>query len=243
MSKMQSTSISELRREQRRKERFTNKSTHLTQKYLRRMRELGGTLEQMQPFFDVLERVYVDGQDVQKPQGTRTVGTYCVQVPQELIYAAGAQPVKLCSGHYTAFSIGDDVVARDACPLVKAVAGFKHMGTLPIYENCSLIVVPITCDCKKKIAGLLQEMAPVHVLPVPTNKDDEDVERFVEELYCLAQAISQATGQPITHESLVSAFNRTGRAQYELSRFLELKRTTPNLLFGTHAMAVMNASS
>lgn len=235
--------ITQMKREQRRRELFVNKSTHMTQRYLRRVRELGGAPEQMQPFFDALERTYVHGQDVQKPHGIPTVGTYCVQVPAELVYAAGAQPVKLCSGHYTAFSIGDDVVARDACPLVKAVAGFKHMGTLPIYENCSLMVVPITCDCKKKIAGLLQDMCPVHVLPIPANKEDEDVERYVDELYRLAHAISQHTGQPVTYESLVDAFNRTGRAQFELSRFLELKRAMPGLLYGTHAMAAMNAAS
>lgn len=240
---MQSEDTAQAQREQRRKQRFTSKSTHMTQRYLRRMRDLGGTLDQIQPFFDVLERVYVHGQDVEKPVGTKTVGTYCVMVPQELVYAAGAQPVKLCSGHYTAFSIGDDVVARDACPLVKAIAGFKHMGTLPIYENCSLMVVPVTCDCKKKIAGLLQDMCHTHVLSVPANKEDEDVERFVEELYILADKISRETGQPITRESLVDAFNRVGNAQYELSRFLRLKRNTPNLLRGTHSMAIMNAAS
>ncbi|MDO4797132.1 MAG: 2-hydroxyacyl-CoA dehydratase family protein [Coriobacteriales bacterium] len=240
---MSNATNTQARREQRRKQLFTNKSTHMVQKYLRRMRELGSMPDEMSPFFDVLDRVYVQGQDVRRPQGTKTVGTYCVQVPHELVYAAGAQPVKLCSGHYTAFSIGDDVVARDACPLVKAIAGFKHMGTLPVYENCSLMVVPTTCDCKKKIAGLLQEMCPVHILPIPANKEDEDVERFVEELYGLAHAISRVTGRAITCESLSDAVNRTGYAQRELSRFLNIKRHTINALYGTHAMVAMNAAS
>lgn len=240
---MDARDMAQAQREQRRQERFVNKSTHMAQRYLRRMRELGGAPDEMQPFFDTLERIYVQGLDVEKPQGVKTVGTYCVQVPQELVYAAGARPVKLCSGHYTAFSIGDDVVARDACPLVKAVAGFKHMGTMPIYEGCSLMVVPITCDCKKKIAGVLAEYGPVHVMPMPANKEDEDVERLVEEYYRLASVLSHTTGQPITYDSLADAFNLTGRAQYELSRFLQLKRSVPNLMRGTHAMAAMNASA
>ena len=78
-------------REQRRKQRFATKSTHMAQRYLRRMRDLGGMMEQMEPFFSVLERVYVQGLDVERPREAMTVGTYCVQVPQELIYAAGAQ--------------------------------------------------------------------------------------------------------------------------------------------------------
>ena len=244
---MDSNNAAQERQEQRRRELFANKSTHMAQKYLRRIRELGsgldGAPQYLEPFFDVLERTYVRWEGVCAPPSTPTIGTYCVQVPAELIYAAGAQPVKLCSGHYTAFSIGDDVVARDACPLVKAVAGFKQMGTLPIYENCSLMVVPITCDCKKKIAGLLQDTCPVHMLPVPANKENEDVERFVDELYGLAGAISQVTGHVMTRDSLMAAMERTGRAQFELSRFLQLKRDTPGLLYGTHAMAVMNAAS
>ena len=55
--------------------------------------------------------------------------------------------------------------------------------------------------------------------------------------------VSHVTGQDVTYESLANALNLTGRAQYELSRFLRIKRATPNLLRGTHAMAVMNASS
>ena len=235
--------VAQEQREQRRRQRFAAKSMHMTQKYLRRMRDLGGTLEQMEPFFNVLERIYVQGLDVERPRSTKTVGTYCVQVPQELIYAAGARPVKLCSGHYTAFSIGDDVVARDACPLVKAIAGFEHMGTLPLYENCSLMVVPITCDCKKRIAGLLKERWPVHPLYVPANREDEDIEHYVDDLYQLMHMVSHVTGQDVTYESLANALNLTGHAQYELSRFLRIKRATPNLLYGTHAMAVMNASS
>ncbi|MBR3316289.1 MAG: 2-hydroxyacyl-CoA dehydratase [Atopobiaceae bacterium] len=240
---MEYTGDAQEQREQRRKQRFATKSMHMTQKYLRRMRDLGGTMDQMDPFFNVLERIYVQGLEVERPHNVRTVGTYCVQVPPELIYAAGAQPVKLCSGHYTAFSIGDDVVARDACPLVKAIAGFEHMGTLPLYENCSLMVVPITCDCKKRIAGLLQEKWPVHPLYVPANREDEDIEHYVGELYQLMRMVSCVTGQEVTYESLAHALNLTGRAQYELSRFLRIKRATPNLLFGTHAMAVMNAAS
>jgi benzoyl-CoA reductase/2-hydroxyglutaryl-CoA dehydratase subunit BcrC/BadD/HgdB len=240
---MTNDAITQAQREQRHKELFASKATHMTQKYLRRMRALGGGSDLLEPFFDVLERTYVRWEDVVKPPNTPTVGTYCVQVPPELIYAAGAQPVKLCSGHYTAFSIGDDVVARDACPLVKAVAGFKHMGTLPIYENCSLMVVPITCDCKKKIAGLLQDECPVHTLPVPANKEDEDIEAFVDELYGLAAVLSEKTGQALSYESLAQAIDRMGRAQYELSRFLQLKRDSQGLLHGTHAMAVMNAAS
>ncbi len=135
---------------ERQNKRFINKETQTSAKYLRRLEELPGAPEGIDVFYDTLKRIYVDMKCADAPKEQKTIGTYCVMVPQELIYAAGAMPVKLCSGNYTAFSKGDDIVPRDACPLVKAVAGFKQTGLMPLYENCSMMVVPITCDCKKR---------------------------------------------------------------------------------------------
>ena len=102
--------------EERQRQRFVDKSTKVSGKYLRRLEELSGAPDAMQPFFKVLKDIYVEMKNVEKPADTKIVGTYCVMVPHELIYAVGAQPVKLCSGSYTAFSIGDDLVPRDALP-------------------------------------------------------------------------------------------------------------------------------
>jgi len=230
-------------REQRQKDRFISKASQTAAKYLRRMEELSGAPEAMAPFFQVLRDIYVDGRDVLRENGVKTVGTYCVMAPQELIYAAGAVPVKLCSGSYTAFSIGDDLTPRDACPLVKAVAGSQNIGVMPLYDNCSLMVVPITCDCKKKLAGYLSRQCEVCTLQVPASKEDEDVEQYVRELYQFIGVLEQTTGNRVTYDSLAEGMRKTGYAQYELSRFLRLKKSLPYLMRGTHIMAMMNAAS
>ena len=230
--------------EERQRQRFIDKSTKVSGKYLRRLEELNGAPEAMQPFFKVLKDIYVDMKNVEKPADTKIVGTYCVMVPHELIYAVGAQPVKLCSGSYTAFSIGDDLVPRDACPLIKAVMGFQAMDVMPIYEECELMVVPITCDCKKKMAGMLKEMVPTYSLHVPTSKsDDEDMEQYVQELYQLIPELEKVTGKTITYKSLAKSIDQMGFAQYEMSKFNDYKKHVPALIKGTHAMALMNAFS
>ena len=134
----------EQERKARQDARFISKQTQTSAKYLRRIAELPVAPEGMEPFYETLHRIYVGMQGVKAAQGVRTVGTYCVMAPQELIYAAGAMPVKLCSGNYTAFFVGDDIAPRDACPLVKAVAGFKHTGLMPVYDDCSMMIVPVT---------------------------------------------------------------------------------------------------
>lgn len=228
----------------RQRERFDRKSMALAEKMLRRVNELTHRPEALTPFLDTLRRVFVDREDASRPPEIQTVGTYCVMVPPEIIYAQGAMPVKLCGGSYTAFAIGDDTAPRDACPLVKAVMGFEEIDAMPVYQNCALMAVPVTCDCKKKLAGYLANRRPTAVLHVPANRDrDEDMERFVEELYAFSGQLANITGKELTYENLSTACRMMANAQYQLSRFIELRRKHPLLIRGTFAMAVMNAMS
>ena len=228
----------------RQRERFDRKSVAVAEKTLRRVGDLTHRLANLMPFLDTLRRVFVDRKDVSRPGFLPTVGTYCVMVPPEIIYAQGAMPVKLCSGSYTAFSIGDDAAPRDACPLVKAVMGFEEIDAMPVYQNCALMAVPVTCDCKKKLAGYLSERRPTAVLHVPANRErDEDMERFVEELYAFSGQLAQITGKELTYDGLEAACRMMANAQYQLSRFIDIRRKNPLLIRGTFDMAVMNVMS
>ena len=230
--------------ELRQQERFDRKGTALSEKMLHQIRELPHLPDAAEPFLDVLGSVFTHRQDALRPEGVPTVGTYCVMVPQEIIYAQGAMPVKLCSGSYAAFGVGDDQAPRDACPLVKAVMGFETIDHTPVYQNCSLMAVPVTCDCKKKLAGWLMERRPTVALHVSANRSqDADLERFVEELYHFSDELAQITGVPLTYENLNAACQMSAEAQYQLSRFIELRRKYPLIIKGTFSMAVMNSLS
>ena len=172
----------------------------------------------------------------------KTIGTLCVMVPTELIYAAGAMPVRLCSGSYTAYAIGDDYIPRDACPLVKAVMGFGKMKGFPVFDNCSLLIAPVTCDCKKKLSdvtGSVKNTVPRHIPPL--KKEDADTEVFLRELYHLVPILEKETGRQITPQSLAEGIRMAGEAQYEMSEFLTYRKYSPSLLHGTQVMAIMNA--
>ena len=115
---------------------------------------------------------------------------------------------------------------------------------MPVYQNCSLMAVPVTCDCKKKLAGWLSARRPTSILHVPANRErDEDMERFVGELYAFSRQLEGITGQPLSYENLSAAFRLTANAQYQLSRFIDLRRKHPKIIRGTFAMAAMNAMS
>ena len=229
---------------ERQRELFIRKSTRVAASYLKRVKELSELPDAAKPFFDVLENTYVKLADIQKTEDRKSIGTLCVMVPAELVYAAGAMPVRLCSGSYTAYSIGDDYIPRDACPLVKAVMGFGKIKALPAFDNCSLLVAPVTCDCKKKLAGTIdsvKDTIPLHIPPL--KKDDADTEIFLKELYRLIPLLENVTGKQVTAKSLAEGINMVGNAQYEMSEFLKYRRHDLSLMSGTQVMAVMNAYS
>ena len=229
---------------ERRRELFVRKSARVAASYLKRAKALSEMPDAAVPFFDILEKIYIKMEDIPKAKDKKSIGTLCVMVPTELIYAAGAVPVRLCSGSYTAYSIGDDYIPRDACPLVKAVMGFGKMRTLPAFDSCSLLVAPVTCDCKKKLAGAIgavKNTVPLHIPPL--KKDDADTEIFLKELYRLIPILEEETGVQVTARSLAEAINMVGSAQYELSRFLTYRRHAPALMSGTQVLSVMNAYS
>lgn len=228
----------------RQRELFIKKSTRVAASYLNRAKALSEIPDATKLFFDVLENTYVKLQDISVSKDMKSIGTLCVMVPTELIYAVGAIPVRLCSGSYTAYSVGDDYIPRDACPLIKAVMGFGQMKVLPVFDNCSLLIAPVTCDCKKKLIGVIESIkntVPLHIPPL--KKEDADTEVFLRELYRLIPILEKETGREITAQSLAEGINMVGRAQYEMSEFLKYRKHDPALLYGTQVMAIMNAYS
>lgn len=228
----------------RQRELFIKKSTRVAASYLNRAKALSEIPDATKLFFDVLENTYVKLQDISVSKDMKSIGTLCVMVPTELIYAVGAIPVRLCSGSYMAYSVGDDYIPRDACPLIKAVMGFGQMKVLPVFDNCSLLIAPVTCDCKKKLIGVIESIkntVPLHIPPL--KKEDADTEVFLRELYRLIPILEKETGREITAQSLAEGINMVGRAQYEMSEFLKYRKHDPALLYGTQVMAIMNAYS
>lgn len=120
----------------------------------------------------------------------------------------------------------------------------QEIGNLPPYSDCDMVIVPITCDCKKKLASMLSETIPVHAMQIPSiRQSDELLELYLEELYEIIPLLEEITGNKITFDSLMDGVQAIGNAQLEMTRFIKLKRENSMLMRGTHTMAVMNAFS
>lgn len=222
--------------------RYLDKSREIASKYIQELDALPGEPEEFTYFKNILRKVFIDNEVKKYGDDEKLIGSFCVTMPSEVIHAAGARPLKLCSSSYVGFHIGDYVTPRDACPLIKSVVGNVVGGISEIYKACDMYVIPVACDCKKKLASQLSDFKPTMPLYLPLNRSDDDgIAVYVNEVKNIADKISEITGTKVTRESLGREIRKHSEVQREIKRFTKLKSESGILIRGSHALAVMNS--
>ena len=147
--------------EARVKERYERNVKRIANSTLANFQDRQVQLPSLNYFIEVLSNAFV----TLKEDSEQYIGSYCVMIPDEIIYGFGYRPLRLCASHSTAALVGDDIVPRDACPVVKASIAFNYMRIMPMYQQCKCAIVPMTCDGKRKSAELLARYMPI--IPMP----------------------------------------------------------------------------
>lgn len=128
----------------------------------------------------------------EKEQGRKIVGSYCVFVPEEIVQAANATLVGLCSGADFAMEEVEKYLSRNTCSLIKSSLGFKLGKVCPFLEGSDIIVGENTCDGKKKFYETLGELVPnMYVMDLPQVKSLQGKELMRAEFYRVKGAIVQ----------------------------------------------------
>lgn len=145
-------------------------------------------------------------------KGVPIIGSYCTFVPWEIIHAAGAVAASLCAKSNKPIAAAEERLPRNLCPLIKASYGHALLDTCPYFHFCDLVVAESTCDGKKKMFELLNELRPVYTIQLPQRPDrPEDLEIMKKEFALFKKKMEEFTGKPITEESLKAAINLRNR--------------------------------
>ncbi len=175
-------------------------------------------------------------------RGKKIIGFYCMNVPEELIYAAGAFPVRLCAGSAEAMEVGEIWFPDVSCPMVKSSTGFASVPVLPFYQQCDLVVIPATCDWKAKLGEIIGQWLPVMTLDIPKVKSIENSRRYwVSEILRIKKRVEKITRTKITEKRLHKAISMIHAAQKEFRRFQEIRKSPVHVISGRDATAVVNA--
>jgi len=177
-----------------------------------------------------------------KAQGKKVVGTFCIFVPEELVWAAGGICVGLCAGADIGREAAERVLPRNTCALIKSFMGFKLARLCPFFESCDLVIGETTCDGKKKAYEILEEFAPVYVMEIPQMKEARDRILWKEEVLRLKDRVEDLTGNKITADSLSDAIKMLNARRRVLQRLDSLRKAIPTPISGRDALLVNQIS-
>lgn len=167
------------------------------------------------------ERVMRDS-DAARATGAKIVGVYCAFTPKELIAAAGAIPVSLCSGSDIPIPLAEQHLPRNLCALIKLSYGHAIGDSCPYFRATDILLADATCDGKKKMFELLRRKRPLHLLQLPqTAATVESHDYWLEELRRIKAILEQECGQIITDEALkhqIVLYNRMRAAVHTAFR-------------------------
>lgn len=156
--------------------------------------------------------------------GKKVFGTFCIFVPDEIIFGADAIATGLCGGSQFWVPGGEKVLPTNTCPLIKASVGARLDRTCPFFRIADMYIGETTCDGKKKAWEILGEDVPMHVMDLPQMKRRKDYKAWAEEIMTLKATVEEFTGNKVDSESLKSSIKLINNKRRALARLSEFRK-------------------
>ncbi|MBW2097019.1 MAG: 2-hydroxyacyl-CoA dehydratase [Deltaproteobacteria bacterium] len=173
----------------------------------------------------------------EKAAGRKVIGSFCVFVPEEIVRAADATLVGLCTGADFATEEVEKLLPRNTCSLIKSAFGFKLGKVCPYIESADMIVGENTCDGKKKSYEVLKDMVPnLYVMDLPQMKSVEGRALVKAEYLRFKEAIEKLTGVTIDAARLKKGIEIVNNKRKAIHRLSGLRKADPAPISGLDAL-------
>ena len=167
-----------------------------------------------------------------KDNGGKIVGTYCSFIPTELIIAAGAIPVTLCATSEEPIAAAQEHLPSNLCPLIKASYGFALTDTCPYFYFSDFIVGETTCDGKKKMFELMNDIKDTYVMQLPSSRDEAALTMWEAEIKKFWKKLEDFYGVTITEEDVKKAILQKNAERDLVLEYLDLGKLNPSPISG-----------
>ncbi len=173
----------------------------------------------------------------EKAAGRKVIGSFCVFVPEEIVRAADATLVGLCTGADFATEEVEKLLPRNTCSLIKSAFGFKLGKVCPYFESADMIVGENTCDGKKKsyetLGGLVKQL---YVMDLPQTKSSQGRALFKAEYLRFKEAVEELTGVKIDAARLKKGIEIVNNKRKAIHRLNSLRKADPVPISGLDAL-------
>ena len=172
--------------------------------------------------------------------GGHLVGFFCSYTPLEIFDAAGITAVGLCGTSNEPIADAEKVLPKNLCPLVKSSYGFAYTDKCPYTYFCDFIVGETTCDGKKKMFELLNDIKETYVLHLPQSQKREYAkEIWYQEVKLLKEFIEEKYGIEITDEKLREAAHKRNELRKSQLELYALQGAVPPVMKASEVMSTL----
>ena len=172
--------------------------------------------------------------------GGHLVGMFCSYTPLELFDAAVVSVVGLCGTSNEPIADAEKVLPKNLCPLIKSSYGFAYTEKCPYTYFCDFIVGETTCDGKKKMFELLNDIKETYVLHLPQSQKREYAKDiWYQEIKLLKEYMEKRYGIEITDEKLREAAHKRNELRKTQMELYTLQGAVPPAMKATEVMSTL----
>ncbi len=178
-----------------------------------------------------------------KEQGAKVVGNFCSFVPIEIIRAGGLVPVGLCSFDETTIPAAELHLPRNLCPLIKASYGYALTDTCPYFYFSDLVVGETTCDGKRKMFELMNDIKPTYVMQLPHARTDVALQEWRGEIIRFKEKLEEFFDISISEEAIREQIALKNKEREATKAYLELGKLNPVPISGYERSTLIDSGS
>lgn len=203
---------------------------------LQRLKKIAPPLEELNYFFQIVEKHFFLQQKSQKDVKIIALGT---NVPEELLRASGADYYWMLGGSPRTSAWTNDIVPRDADAVSRSMLGYLS-SNIGAFSKGALILIPAVSDNNRKLAYMLKQAGyKVHTIDFPPVKDQWAEEKWFQQWESCREILSAHIGRPISSRALSRASDRVSSNRAQVRRFLKMADGMKGLMPGTLRMFLL----
>ena len=200
--------------------------------------------ENFETFSEARKNGFMKIMEMKREAGKNVVGVFCSYTPVELITAADAIYVGLCSSSEDGIAEAEKHLPKNLCPLIKSSYGLALSDSCPYFYFSDMIIGETTCDGKKKMYELMGKLKHTHVMMLPHNQSLPMAEEmWLSEMYRLKDALEEAFGVTITEEKLRAAIHQKNLERQAMVRLYEIGKLKPCPVSGYELSTIVQSTA
>lgn len=177
-----------------------------------------------------------------KEEGKKAVGWLCTYVPEEMIHAGGALPIRVIGGYEEIML--DEATAYLGVMLCSYARSCFQLAIDKHYDFLDALIGVATCEGSRHLAEVWEHYLKtplLSILPLPHKMDQEAQEFLAGELRQLRSRLEEFLGVEITDRALWDSIFLYNRHRDLMAQLYDLRKEDAPPITGTEILEVVNA--